>query len=105
MILGGISAAPRGTVSDRAILFLFSVVVEIASLAAAGWLLVSGQAASVDGLFLLLTCLLIALAFGLYLVFMIRRAMEPVAAPAAAKPAKASASAPAQTKPAPATQA
>jgi len=99
MISGGTSAAPRGTVSDRAILFLFSVVVEIASLAAAGWLLASGQAASVDGLFLLLTCLLIALAFGLYLVFMIRRAMEP--APAV-KPAKASAAAPAQTKPAPA---
>jgi len=81
-------------VSDRAILFLFSLVVEIASLAAAGWLLASGQAGSVDGLFLLLTCLLVALAFGLYLAFMIRRAMEP--APAAA---------PARSKPAPATQA
>ncbi len=102
MILGGISAAPRGTVSDRAILFLFSVVVEIASLAAAGWLLYSGQAASVDGLFLLLTCLLVALAFGLYLLFMIRRAMEP--APAA-QSAKASAAAPAQSKPAPVAQA
>ena len=88
---------------DRAILFLFSVVVEIASLAAAGWLLVSGQAGSVDGLFLLLTCLLIALAFGLYLAFMIRRAMEP--APAA-QPAKATAgaTAPAKPAPAPATQ-
>lgn len=90
--------------SDRAILFLFSVVVEIASLAAAGWLLASGQAGSVDGLFLLLTCLLIALAFALYLAFMIRRAMEPAPAPAA-QPAKASAAAPAQGKPAPATQA
>ena len=88
---------------DRAILFLFSVVVEIASLAAAGWLLVSGQAGSVDGLFLLLTCLLIALAFGLYLAFMIRRAMEPVPA---AQPAKATAgaTAPAKPAPAPATQ-
>jgi len=91
-------------VSDRAILFLFGVVVEIASLAAAGWLLASGQAGSVDGLFLLLTCLLIALAFALYLAFMIRRAMEPAPAPAA-QPAKASAAAPAQGKPAPATQA
>lgn len=88
--------------SDRAILFLFSVVVEIASLAAAGWLLASGQAGSVDGLFLLLTCLLVALAFGLFLVFMIRRAMEPAAAPAA-QPVKAGAAAPAQ-KPAPVTQ-
>src|SRR5580658_10687939 len=100
MIFGGISAALRGTVSDRAILFLFSVVVEIASLAAAGWLLASGQAGSVDGLFLLLTCLLVALAFGLYLAFMIRRAMEPAPAPAA--PAKAPAAAPAPSKPAPA---
>ena len=87
--------------SDRAILFLFSVVVEIASLAAAGWLLASGQAGSVDGLFLLLTCLLVALAFGLYLAFMIKRAMEPTPAPAA-QPAKASAAVPAQKKPAPA---
>jgi hypothetical protein len=88
-------------VSDRAILFLFSVVVEIASLGAAGWLLASGQAGSVDGLFLLLTCLLIALAFGLYLAFMIRRAMEPAPAPAA-QPAKSAAPPPAQSKPAPA---
>ena len=87
--------------SDRAILFLFSVVVEIASLVAAGWLLASGQAGSVDGLFLLLTCLLVALAFGLYLAFMIRRAMEPLPAPAA-QPAKASAAATAQSKAAPA---
>jgi len=90
-------------VSDRAILFLFSVVVEIASLVAAGWLLVTGQAGSVDGLFLLLTCLLIALAFGLYLAFMIRRAMEPAPAPAA--PAKAAAPAPSKPAPAPVTQA
>jgi hypothetical protein len=90
-------------VSDRAILFLFSVVVEIASLAAAGWLLISGQAGSVDGLFLFLTCLLVALAFGLFLAFMIRRAMEPTPAPAA-QPAKASTAAPA-SKPAAVTQA
>jgi hypothetical protein len=102
MIFGGIFAASRGTVSDRAILFLFSLVVEVASLAAAAWLLVKGQAGSVDGLFLLLTCLLMALAFGLYLAFMIRRAMEPAPAPAA-RPAKANpaAAAPAQSKPAP----
>jgi hypothetical protein len=90
-------------VSDRAILFLFSVVVEIASLAAAGWLLASGQAGSVDGLFLLLTCLLVALAFGLFIVFMVRRAMEPAPAPAT-QTARAGGAAPA-SKPAPATQA
>ena len=109
MAFGGVSADSRGTVPDRAILFLFSVVVEIASLAAAGWLLASGQAGSVDGLFLLLTALLIALAFGLYLAFMIRRAMEPAAAPAA-QTAKAGAAATTQAKqtkaePAPAARA
>ena len=91
--------------SDRAILFLFSVLVEIASLAAAAWLLATGQAGTVDGLFLLLTCLLIALAFGLYLLFMIRRAMEPAPAPtAAAQPAKTSTPAQPQAKPAPVAQ-
>ena len=78
--------------SDRAGLFLFSIFMVIVSLAASGWLLVSGQAGSVDGLFLLLTCLLSALAFALYLMFMINRAKEslkpaPAAKTAAAKPA------------------
>jgi hypothetical protein len=92
-------------VSDRAILFLFSVFVEIASLAAAVWLLATGQAGTVDGLFLLLTCLLIALAFGLYLVFMIRRAMEPAPAPtSAAQPAKTTTPAQPQAKPTPVAQ-
>jgi hypothetical protein len=92
-------------VSDRAILFLFSVGVEIASLAAAGWLLATGQAGTVDGLFLFLTCLVVALAFGLYLVFVVRRAMESPAAPAV-QPAKAgtAAAAPARTKPEPVAQ-
>ena len=89
--------------SDRAILFLFSVGVEIASLAAAGWLLATGQAGTVDGLFLFLTCLLITFAFGLYLVFVIRRAMESLNAPAV-QPAKAGAAAQAQSKPAPVAQ-
>jgi hypothetical protein len=80
--------------SDRAGLFLFSIFMVFVSLAASGWLLASGQAGSVDGLFLLLTCLLSALAFALYLMFMINRAKEslqppPAAKPAAAKPAAA----------------
>ena len=66
----------------------------VVSLAASGWLVASGQAGSVDGLFLLLTCLLSALAFALYLMFMIGRAKEslqppPAAKTAAAKPAAA----------------
>jgi hypothetical protein len=91
-------------VSDRAILFLFSVFVEIASLAGAVWLLATGQAGTVDGLFLLLTCLLIALAFGLYLVFMIRRAMEPAPAPTPAAHAKTTTPAQPQAKPTPVAQ-
>ena len=92
--------------SDRGILFLFSVVVGIASFAAAAWLLVTGQAGTVDGLFLLLTCLLVAFAFGLYLAFVIRQAMAQAEKPVA-KPAKAAAVAatPAKPAPAPVTQA
>ncbi len=71
----------------------------IGGLATAGWLFVTGQAATVDGLFLVLTVLLVALCFLLYLMFMIRGAMQappepkPAAKPAAAaKPAPATAS-------------
>jgi len=91
--------------SDRAILFLFSVLTVIVSLAAAGWLLFTGQANSVDGLFLLLTCLVLALAFSLYIMFLIRRAMEAIEAsqaqaakPTAATPAKAGAPQPVASK-------
>jgi hypothetical protein len=74
--------------SDRAVLFLFSIFMIVVSLGAAAWLLVSGQAGTVDGLFLLLTALLSAAAFGLYVKFMIGKAMEaqkPAPAAAAAK--------------------
>jgi hypothetical protein len=81
--------------SDRAALFLFSLFMVIVSLAAAAWLLVSGQAGYVDGLFLMLTCLLVALAFALYLMYMINRAKESLkpAAPAKAPAATAKAAA------------
>ena len=85
--------------SDRGFLFLFSVFMIVASLGAAVWLFVTGQAATVDGLFLVLTALLTALVFALYVKFMIRRAMEQAAAPPP-QPAKAGA-APAAAKPAP----
>ncbi|MGA2136669.1 MAG: hypothetical protein ABSH50_30635 [Bryobacteraceae bacterium] len=85
--------------SDRALLFLFSIVVVIGGLGAAVWLLVSGQAGSMDGLFLLLTCLLVVLAFGLYIGFVIGQARLQAAAPVA-QTAKTSAGAPGQAKPA-----
>ena len=90
--------------SDRGFLFLFSVLMIAGGLAAAGWLLVSGQAATVDGLFLLLTVLLIALVFALYLVFMIRRAMAAVSRPAAQKSKAGAPAAPSRPTPAAAVQ-
>jgi len=69
----------------------------VASLGAAVWLFATGQAGTVDGLFLVLTALLAAAVFALYLKFMIGRALEAekqAAAPpakAAAKPAAAAA--------------
>ncbi len=77
-------------------MFLFSILMIVGGLATAGWLLVTGQAGTVDGLFLLLTALLVALVFALYVMFVIHRAMEAVAPPAAApaKPAPAAKPAP-----------
>jgi hypothetical protein len=77
--------------SDRGILFLFSLLMIAGGLATSAWLLATGQAATVDGLFLMLTSLLIAAAFLLYVIFMVARArqVEKPAAPAkAAAPAK-----------------
>jgi hypothetical protein len=70
--------------NDRAVLFLVSVAVVLVCLGASGWLVATGQAAYLDGLFLLATCLVLAFAFGAYIVVLIRRAMEELnAAPAA----------------------
>jgi hypothetical protein len=82
--------------SDRGFLFLFSILMILGCLATAGWLFATGQAATVDGLFLVCTALLIALCFLLYVIFLLRRAMES-SAPAAqtAKAAKAPAAKPA----------
>jgi hypothetical protein len=89
--------------SDRGFLFLFSVLMILGGLAASVWLFISGQAGTVDGLFLVLTALLVAAAFLLYLLFMIHREMEAAAKPATA-PAKTGATAAAKT-PAPVAQA
>ena len=80
-----------GMMSDRGFLFLFSLLMAAAGLGTAGWLLATGQAGTVDGLFLLLAALLAAAIFAAYLVFLIRRAMEssalgPVKAEAASAP-------------------
>jgi len=62
----------------------------VCGVGAAVWLAVSGQAQTVDGLFLVLTALLVAAVFGLYVKYMIGRAMEEAKKPAA-QPAKAAA--------------
>jgi len=54
-----------------------------AGLGSAVWLIVTGQAGTVDGLFLVLTALVVAASFALYAVFLVRRAMEATAKPAA----------------------
>ena len=61
--------------SDRAFLFLFSLVVVVGVLAFDGWLIVSGQLGTIDGLFLFCSSLVIAFAFGLYVRFLVRSAM------------------------------
>src|SRR5262245_22688237 len=92
------------TMSDRAFLFLFSILMIVAGLGASVWLLVTGQAGTVDGLFLLLTALLIALVFALYVMHVIRTAIQAARQPAAPA-AKAGATAPAAKRaPEPATQ-
>ena len=88
--------------SDRAILFLFGVLVIVVCLGTCGALLINGQAESVDGLFLILMCLAIALAFALYLMFMIKRAMEPPPPPP--KPAAKTAAPAAKSEPVAQTQ-
>jgi len=84
--------------SDRGMLFLFSIVMIVAGLGSAAWLVATGQAGTVDGLFLVLTALIVAASFALYAVYLIRRAMESQAKPPAkAAPAAAKSTA---TKPA-----
>lgn len=72
-------------------MFLFSILMIVASLGGAGWLAANGQTLTVDGLFLTLTLLVTAVVFLLFIVFMIHRAMEAQVKPAPAKAAKATA--------------
>jgi hypothetical protein len=97
--------AKHNGMSDRGFLFLFSLLMIVVGLGSAVWLFATGQAGTVDGLFLLLTVLLIALVFALYVLYAIRRALEAVAPPPS-QTAKAGAAAPAAKRtPTPAAQA
>ena len=77
---------------------MFTVLMIVAGLASVAYLVATGQAGTVDGLFLTLTALLLAVCFALYLIYMIRRAME-AAKPSA--PAAKTAPATSPTKAAP----
>ena len=95
----------NGKMSDRGYMFLFSVFMVGAGVCTAVYLAATGQALTVDGLFLVLTALLLALVFALNLIYMLKRAMEAAKGPAA-PPVKASATAkPAKPAPAPVSQA
>ena len=85
---------------DRAFLFIFSVVMIVGGVGAAVWLVATGQAGSVDGLFMVLVALLTSLVFALYAKFLLGQATRETAKPAA-QPAKAGAGTAAAPKPAP----
>ena len=80
--------------SDRGFLFLFSLAMIAVGLAATGYLIAAGQALTLDGLFLILTALLFSAVFAIYVVYLIRHAMEApkVKAPAAKTAASPTAS-------------
>jgi len=86
--------------SDRGVLFVFSLIAIVACLAAAVWLVASGQARYVDGLFLLLSSLVIALAFALYLSYVVKSAMASTRGAAPEKPAPSKTDKPAPAAPA-----
>jgi hypothetical protein len=58
------------------VLFLFSLLVILGSLAAAVWLCTTRQVFSFDGLFLFLSSLVVLLSFSLYVRFMLRNALN-----------------------------
>jgi hypothetical protein len=71
--------------TDRAVLFLASLIIMVSALVIAIWLIFTGQVGTFDGNFLLLCALVVAAAFALYLKFVIKRALESLSA---AKPAR-----------------
>ena len=58
---------------EVAALFLFCVIMVVGPLGVSVWLIATGQAAGVGGLFLLASCLVLALAFGWCLRSLVKR--------------------------------
>jgi hypothetical protein len=76
---------------ERAVLILLSLILVVGLLGAVVWLMISGQGLTLDGLFLALSCLTVALVFSIYVLMEVKRAQakareqsKPAAAPAAA---------------------
>lgn len=65
--------------SDR-VLFVSAALVVIAAIATAAWLAVGGQLFSFDGLFLFCVCVIISLAYVLYLKYLVGQAKRRLAA-------------------------
>jgi hypothetical protein len=76
---------------DRGWIFLFSLLSVIGALSICAWLIVSGQATSFDGLFLLLASGVAALSFSLYLFYLIRREIRRISQAQPPAPARAAA--------------
>jgi hypothetical protein len=73
---------------ERVGVFVFSLLMVAGSLGLAVWLVTTGQAAYVDGLFLLLVCFVFAGVFGTCARLVVRAGIEGAAAPAAPKAAE-----------------
>ena len=92
----------KAKISDRGIVFLISALLVLVSLAVAGWLVVSGQVLSLDGIFLALSCLVLAFGFSLYVGFLVKQAMKELQAGSEPAKVKAPAAAPPKAAAAPA---
>ena len=62
--------------TDRALLFLASVAAVAGAIGVTVWLIATGQLGTFDGNFLLVSSMVMALAFGLYLRSMVGNAMR-----------------------------
>lgn len=89
---------------ERIAVFLFSLIMVVGSLATAAWMIATGQVVNMDGIFLFLVLLLLALVFFLCIASLLKGAKESAAQAATAKPAPAARAAaapvPAATAPA-----
>ncbi len=75
---------------ERVGVFLLSMLLVFGSLGLGVWLIAAGQVASVDGIFLLLVCLVFALVFAICAYLVIQAGLRAAsAAPPAAKTASA----------------